>query len=138
MITIEVNPQVRVGIDEIISGASSLATPELERFSRQIAQLVSQRREREASKREAFLLAKIREPLLLPPAQRRYDLLFRKLQQEKISEPEHQELSKLIQQNERKGLERLKCLIELAQVRSVSLEEVMSQLGMKAVNPKNA
>ncbi|MEK7255772.1 MAG: hypothetical protein AAB316_13565, partial [Bacteroidota bacterium] len=60
------------------------------------------------------------------------------LQQEKISEPEHQELSKLIQQNERKGLERLKCLIELAQVRSVSLEEVMSQLGMKAVNPKNA
>jgi len=52
------------------------------------------------------------------------------LQNETISEREYEELLSLWQEVERRNVERLKALIELAKLRGVSVQELMRQLGI--------
>jgi 5'-deoxynucleotidase YfbR-like HD superfamily hydrolase len=61
---------------------------------------------------------------------RRFNQLRRKLQNETISEREYEELLSLWQEVERRNVERLRALIELAKLRGVSVQELMRQLGI--------
>ena len=60
-----------------------------------------------------------------PKKQRRFNQLRRKLQDETISEREYEELLILWQEIERRNVERLKALIELAKLRGVSVQELI-------------
>lgn len=84
--------------------------------------------------RESELLQQINQGL---PAklQQHYDELTAKLQAETISPTEHQMLLALIDQIELTNAERMKALIELAQLRNVSLEALMNQLGIHPPPP---
>lgn len=82
------------------------------------------------SREETALLLKINEGLP-EEVQLRYNELLAKLSQETITEPEHQELLQLIPKVEAKGVERLKYLVQLAQLWNASVEEVMDRLGIK-------
>jgi 5'-deoxynucleotidase YfbR-like HD superfamily hydrolase len=83
------------------------------------------------AKQEQKFLRTIRENSQLPPKkQRRFNQLRRKLQNETISERDYEELLSLWQEVERRNVERLRALIELAKLRGVSVQELMRQLGI--------
>ncbi len=67
--------------------------------------------------------------------QKRYMELQTKLHHETISADEHQELLALIDRLELVDATRLQALLELAQLRQVSLQELMRQLGIHPPQP---
>ena len=66
--------------------------------------------------------------------QKRFNHLVRKRQAEIITAKELDELIELTERSEEMGVRRLRCLIHLADVRSVSLDKVMKDLGLKPIN----
>lgn len=64
-------------------------------------------------------------------ARQRYDELNDALSAENITDEEHQELLGLIEQVEQADVERLRHLIELAQLRRLDLDELIKQLGLR-------
>ena len=80
---------------------------------------------------EAELLKKINLDLGIAPAVwERYDGLRRRLRRGILTETEHNELLTLIEVVENANVERLHCLIALSQLRGVSLEKTMADLGI--------
>ena len=127
MATVQVTSEINIELDEMLDGIAKLDTPELERFLSQVSVLLAQRKAPSLPEREAELLQKINQGL--PTAlQQRYDELTAKLEAETITPAEHQELLQLIDQIELADAERLQHLIELAQLRNMSLDELMDQL----------
>lgn len=131
---------VRAGTDtgKLVDSASKLATPDLEKFSRQIILLLAQRREEAASKKEKSLLAKIKRPLLSEEEQKKYKSLKRKQQSHTLSNTENEELLALIYLKEQRGAERLEHMIELSELRGIHFDELLEQLGMAVPFPENA
>lgn len=132
MTTVELKPDVKYDIEEVLSGVSKLNTPELENFLQEVAYLLAKRKAKMLSKRESELLSQIGERLLPAELQKRYDALYNKLRSENISETEHTELKQLSKQLEKNAVKRMRSMIELSALRKISLDELMEQLGIKA------
>lgn len=131
MTTVQVISEIDIELDEVLDGVAKLDTPELERFLSQVSILLAQRKAPNLSEREAELLQKINQGL--PSAlQQRYDELTTRLQAGTITSTEHQELLQLIDKIELADAERMQHLIELAQLRNLSIDELMNQLN---INP---
>jgi hypothetical protein len=132
--TVQVTSEINIQMDEVLDGVSKLDTPELEQFFNQVSILLAQRKAPYLSPQEATLLQKINQGL--PEALlQRYGELTEKLRAETISVLEQQALHQLIDQIELADAERLQYLIELAQLRGVSLDELMAQLGISTPSP---
>ncbi|MCW5924531.1 MAG: hypothetical protein KIS77_19595 [Saprospiraceae bacterium] len=81
---------------------------------------------------ELELLKKINLDLgIAPKVWERYDYLNERLHEELLTEPEHQELIALIDVVETANVERLKYLIQLAKLRNVPVQQIMSELGIR-------
>jgi hypothetical protein len=129
MTSVQITSQVNIGLDQLLNGVSQLETPDLEQFVGQISFLLAQRKIPSLPHRETELLELINQGL--PEAtQSRYDELQIKLHHETIAPDEHQELLSLIDTVEQATVDRLGSLIELSQLRRISLDELMSQLGI--------
>jgi hypothetical protein len=130
MLKVQVMSQVELEIDELLQGVARLGSRELEQFADRVQALRAQRRTPSLPKREAELLQLINRGL---PAEvrQRYDALNDKLHAETITGEEHQELLGLIEQVKQADAERLRSLVELAQLRQLSLDELMEQLGLR-------
>ena len=63
----------------------------------------------------------------------RYLALAEKLETDQLTETEHQEFLKWVDKDEKLRNERLKFMIELAQMRNISLRELMQNLGIAPV-----
>ena len=63
--------------------------------------------------------------------QQRYTELHVKLLDETLSEEEHNELLSLVEIIEQADADRLKYLLKLAQLRSITLDALMDQLGIR-------
>jgi hypothetical protein len=120
----------QVEIDELLQGVARLGSRDLEQFADRVQALRAHRRAPSLPKREAELLQLINHGL---PAEvrQRYDALNDKLHAETITDEEHQELLGLIEQVKQADAERLRNLVELAQLRQLSLDELMEQLGLR-------
>jgi hypothetical protein len=108
-------------------GVLSFPTTELEQFAEQVNLLLATRKMNRLPQREPELLEQINQGLP-EDIQRRYDELQLKLHDETISSEEHQELLSLIDTVEQASVDRLKCLVELSQLRQISLDDLMHQL----------
>ena len=85
--------------------------------------------------KEAFLLATIQENSQLPKKeQQRYQQLWRKCEDETLSEDELIEYQALLSQLEAQNLKRIEALIVLAQSRGKTLGEITAELGLKEGN----
>lgn len=131
MPTLHISSPVEIELDAVMNGVAQLDTPNLERFARQVNMLLARRKTTHLSERETELLQRINQE---PPAaqQQRYRELDTKRRAETLNPLEHQELLALLAANEQSDGERLRCLIELAQLRGVSLDDLMLSLGIKA------
>ena len=119
-----------MSVDELIKAANQLDESDLDRFLQQVIALRTQRRADVLPVEEAHLLDSINQAI---PAtlQKEYQQLKTKLENESLSEREHDQLIELSKQIEQLGAKRLEALATLAQLRQVSLPELMSQLGLE-------
>ncbi len=117
-------------VDQLLQSVARLGSKELEQFTDRVLALRAHRRAPSLPQREAELLQLINRGV---PAEvrQRYDELNDKLHAETITDEEHQELLGLIEQVKQADAERLRNLVELAQLRQVSLDALMDQLGLR-------
>ncbi len=130
MPTVQVKSKIEIDFDEVLNGIASLEANVMEQFVDKVIALQAQRRARSLPKNEAELLQKIYQG---PPVEirKRHAELNLRLHEETITPDEHQELLQLIDRLELADAERLKHLIELAGIRNVSVDLLMSQLDIR-------
>ena len=124
--------ETNLSSEQLFNAARQMPRPELERL---FARLFADKAREETpslSKAESKLLLKINQDIA-PAARRRMNELIEKRDNRLITPAELEELIQLNDHAEAFGVERLKCLIELAALRNVTLDEVMSQLGIEPV-----
>ena len=114
--------------------AERLDNRSLDTFIAHILSLRVQRKTSDKQKEEADLLQKINKSLSIQEIDR-FNFLNEKHSEENITEQEYTEYLVLIQKIEKLNVKRLKYLISLAQLRNVTVLEVMKQLGLS--NPIN-
>lgn len=129
------NSRITIGINEILQGISALETTDLELFYKKVADLLASRKAPILSNKETELFLIINSSPFNEEEQNRYTFLYKKLQEETIIPEQHVELKRLIQQQETYGVIRLKALVELAQIRKISLEKLMLNLGIENITP---
>ena len=129
MTTVQLKSEINIEVDALIGGVSELDTRDIEHILSEISMILAQRKASSLPHSEAELLKKIGEGIA-EEVQSRYDALQQKLLAEQITAEEHSELLGLVDIVEQADAERLRNLIELAQLRKVSLDELMNQLGV--------
>lgn len=120
-------------IEDLILGVSSLETTEIELFMQKLGQLVAKRKTPSASERETILLMAINQAIP-QKIQTRYSLMIEKLENETMTPSENLAFLKLVDKMEALQAKRLQYLLELSQLRGVSLDSVMSQLKLSTLN----
>lgn len=130
MSKVQVTSHIEIDIDDMLKGVAQLEPNELEQVVNKLLALQARQRAVCLSKTETDLLEQINHGLS-QPARVRYDELATKLQEETISPSEHDELLRLTDQIEQADVERLRALIALAELRQVSLDTLMAQLGLR-------
>jgi hypothetical protein len=128
--------QTEIDAQTFLSSVSQIPVNELEYFVRELNALITRRKETNQEYRDRALLSKINQAVLPKGQTERYVSLHLKLEAETISESEYQEFMDLVAQEELLRNERVKYMIELSQLRGVSLPQVMNSLGLNF--PTNA
>jgi len=127
---IQLNPNVTTNVDEILNGIAQLEKSDLELFLKKVAILVAKRKAPSLSQEETKLFMVINKTFP-KKLETRYQELSQKMNFGKISEKEHQDLLKIVKKKEQQDVERLGALIKLSQIREVTLDELMDELGIK-------
>ena len=130
MSTVQIISEVNIDLDKVLDGMAQLDLSELERFAFHVNSLIARRKAPSLPKRETELLQQINRGVPVAVRQR-YAVLHEKLLGETLTTEEHQEFSTLVDQIEQSDVERLKQLIELAQLRNLPLDALMDQLGIR-------
>jgi len=123
-------PTIQIETEQLLDAALQMPRPELERFVARLFALKAREETPNLSEAETRLLLKINQDLS-PAARNRMNELIDKRQAGSISPSELEELIQLTDQSEEVGFERLKCLIDLAALRNITLDDLMRQLGVK-------
>ena len=115
---------------DLLKKVEQLSTPDLEEFAHQVLLLKAWRKRPNVSPKELELLEKINKSF---PAdlKSRFDCLTEKRRAGTLDETEYQELLKLSKKIEKFNVKRVTYLSELAQIRGISMRELMDKLGMK-------
>ena len=109
--------------------AERLDNRSLDTFISHILSMRVQRKTSDNQKEEAILLQKINKSLSIEQIER-FRALNEKHFNNTINDTEHIELGILIEKIEKLNVTRLKYLISLAQLRNITVRELMNQLGI--------
>lgn len=127
---VQVTSQIEIDFEDMLKGVAQLESNELEQFTEKVIALRAQRRAPHLPNREAELLQHIHQGVA-PNIRQRYADLARKLQDETLTSAEQDELVGLTDVMEEADAERMENLILLAQLRNVSVDVLMMQLGIR-------
>ncbi len=122
---------LEVTTENLLNAVAQMPEGEFNRFVEQAKQLRINRKESKLSSQEVDLIHKI-NTIYSAEKRRRYNELYEKFKQEKLTAKEHQELMKLSNEFELLNAKRLEYLGELAEIRGQSLKAVIKDLGMKS------
>lgn len=130
------NIQVQAEIDtrSLLKSMAQLPVKELESFLQEVNGLIIRKKMQDKEGQERLLFDKINKTVLDKKKIDRYHRLVEKLEAETISETEHAEFMSLANAEEKLRNQRVKYLIQLAQLRAVSLPQLMVALGLNAVH----
>ena len=118
-------------VDHLLEGVQQLSPAELWEFTERLAEWQRQKEVPE----EAPLLASIRENSRLPEKeQQRYQELWRKCEDETLSQVELAEYHQLLSKLEARNVKRIESFITLAKMRGKTLRQIMAELGLKGEN----
>lgn len=118
-----------IEIKNVLNDISKLETPDLERFLMEVGVLLARKKAPSLPKEEVHLL-KIINNSLFEVTRMRYRSLRKKQQEKTLNAEERVELLNLVEVVENADVKRLKAMIALAQIRGVSLDRLMEQLGL--------
>lgn len=107
---------------------------DLERFIKELNALAIRKRLLDTGKQDKILLRKINETVLSEPLMERYIGLQEKMEVENLSDTDYQELLSLVDKEEKMRNKRFQYLLELSQLRGISLTELMNNLGLNILN----
>lgn len=128
MSTVKVEVQMRS--QDLLKAVEQLSQADLEQFVSQVIVLQAQRKATCLPQTEAELLIKINQGIP-PETQHRYNELIAKREAETLTIDEHQSLLSLSEQVEKLQAQRIEYLVELANIRGISLTACMESLGIK-------
>lgn len=130
------NTQIQANqhIQTLIGDFSDMPLNDLEAFISELNALVIRKRVADKGKRDKSLLLKINQTVLPEQVMERYVSLQDKMELDNLSESEYKELLILVTQEEKIRNKRFKFLLELAQLRNISLTELMNNLGLNTLN----
>jgi hypothetical protein len=115
----------------LLPNMTELPVAELEVYLIEISALIRRKQTTDKGVRERVLLDKITQTVLSKKKALRYQELVEKLEFGTLTDAEHAEFMHLATQEEKLRNLRVKCLIELAQLRAISLPQLMKDLGLK-------
>jgi hypothetical protein len=121
-----------MSLDELIEAANQLDEADLDRLLHQVVILRAHRKASALPKEEAQLLQKINQAID-PELRAQYQTLRAKREAEILTDTEYNTLIQLSNQIEQFGAQRLEALATLAQLRQVSLSDLMETLGIQPV-----
>jgi predicted nucleic acid-binding Zn ribbon protein len=127
MTTVQFKSEISIELDQLLAGVAQLDTPDLEQLLIQVRQVLAHRKNSSLPAPEIELLQKINQALP-EELQQQYNDLSAKLRSQAITPNEHQDLLKLIDIVEQADCDRLQHLLQLSQLRNISLTELMQQL----------
>jgi HPt (histidine-containing phosphotransfer) domain-containing protein len=127
MATVQFKSEISIELDQLLAGVAQLDTPDLEKLLIQVRHVLAHRKNPSLPTLEIELLQKINQTLP-DELQQQYNDLSAKMRSGAITPSEHQELLKLIDIVEKNDSDRLQHLIQLSQLRNISLPELMQQL----------
>jgi len=127
MATVQFKSEISIELDQLLTGVAQLDTPDLEKLLIQVRHVLAHRKNPSLPTLEIELLQKINQTLP-DELQQRYNDLSAKMRSGVITPNEHQDLLKLIDIVEQTDGDRLQYLIQLSQLRNISLPELMEQL----------
>ncbi|MEM6319477.1 MAG: hypothetical protein AAF960_17530 [Bacteroidota bacterium] len=127
MAEIEVQSNIKLGLKDILKAISKLETKDIERFIKEVSNLLAQKKEKEDKEKvESNLIQQIRS-VYPSKLNERYQALRIKLDSEPLSEKEQAELIELTNQFELLDAQRLRYLLQLSQLRSQPLNVVLKE-----------
>lgn len=123
--------QINTEID-LLSILPQLDTSDLERYAKEIAKLLAQRKTKSKKAKIADLLQNLNEKcVLLEKESNRFYELRTKRTKEELAPKELKELFKLINAEENFRIKRIKILGKISQLRNIPLAELNKELGIK-------
>ncbi|MEO0044493.1 MAG: hypothetical protein RL329_3941 [Bacteroidota bacterium] len=129
--------QAELNAQNLLLSAAQLPLDELEQFFAELSRLVTRKKSESILNREKILLTQINQTVLSPEKTERCYTLICKMELRSLSETEHQELILLVEEEEALNVQRLKQLVELAQLRKMTLPQLMKKLGLNKATLKN-
>lgn len=115
--------------EQLLNAVKQLSEEEREQFFEHLVEWRSQDKLPRLSLTESELLARINQSLSLE-VRERYHELTAKRRALLISDEEYEELLRLTDEVEKADAERIRCLMELARLRKVPLDELIRQMGI--------
>jgi hypothetical protein len=127
---VQITSQIEIDFDDMLKGVAQLGNSELDQFVEEVVALRAQRRAPSLPNNEAELIEKISRGV---PTKMRTRLakLQTKLFEETLTSEEQSELIGITDRIEQTDAERLHDLILLAELRNVSIDALMEQLGIR-------
>lgn len=117
-------------IKSLIGGFTNMPLQDLESFIKELNALAIRKRIADKGKSDKSLLLKINRAILPEEMMERYTFLQEKMEVENLTDSEYQELLTLVNQEEKVRNRRFQYLVELSQLRTISLTELMNRLGL--------
>ena len=114
----------------LLQNFSEMPLKELEGFINALNALAIRKRAADIGNRDKFLVRKINQTVLPEPVMERYAFLQEKMEVENLPDVEYKELLTFVDKEEKIRNKRFQYLIELSQLRNISLNELMNTLGL--------
>lgn len=125
--------QIQAEVD-VKSLIAQMDTDDLEDFVQKASAVLTQRKTTNIKARETELLQRLNEECILPEI---HWLHFRELLQKRaiqpLSETEEMQLENLIEEEELLRIKRIKILGELAQLKGVTLQQIVEELDIQSI-----
>jgi len=130
MATIQGDSQ-QVRFQKLLQEAANLQLTDLEQFIKQLQHLAKRKKTPRLSKKEEELIEKIKNGGPDEEFWKKYDSLLAKLEEEVMTEKESLEFESLIEITSKWTYDRLKLMIELAEIWDTSVDDVLQRLKIK-------
>ena len=123
----------QLDFQNFLQNAAKLSLKELEIFVKELNAVIQKKKQKDKKYKEKTLLSQLNQLTLNKQQQERYHLLSEKLEMETITAKEQKEYTTLINVDEELRNKRVAILIELAQLKSLTLSALMKDLGLNFV-----
>ncbi len=132
MAEVEIKSNIKLGLKDILKAISTLETKDIEIFLKEVTGILAQKKEKESKNTDESTLIKQIKSAYPIKLNKRFQFLRSKLTTQQLSEKEQKELIDLTNRFEALDAQRLQYLMQLAQLRGTSLNDIIKEFSPNA------